>query len=196
MLVASLHFDREQEIEIIDLGVGSGVTSAYILRNLPNAKIIGIDLFDEMIDAARTRLKSFEKRVTLIKSDNTEFIKNFNRKVHVIVSAFCIHHLDEKDKKEIFRLIYNRLLPGGRFLMLDLTTFNDLCLRELARKATIEHMMAHVEDEECRKQWIHHWNNINIPHPADSMVAWLKEAGFKSETIFRNYEVALLEGIR
>lgn len=196
MLVASLCFDREQEIEIIDLGVGSGVTSAYILKNFPNAKIIGVDLFDEMLDDARARLKPFEDRVTLVKADNTEFLKNFNRKVHAVVSAFCIHHLDEVGKKEIFHLIYEKLLLGGRFLMLDLTTFEDPCLKELARKATIEHMKANVEDEEYRKKWIHHWNNINTPHPADSMVAWLKEIGFKSETVFRNYEVALTMALK
>lgn len=195
-LVAALCFEREQELEIIDLGIGSGVTSAYILRNFPNAKIIGVDLFDEMLVEAETRLKPFSERVALVKSDNTNFLKQFERKVNAIVTAFCLHHLDEEAKKELFRLIYDRLLPGGRFLMLDLTTFDDPCIKEFARKATIEHMKANVTDEEYRKKWIHHWNNINLPSSADRMIGWLRSSGFHAETVFRNFEVSLLCSVR
>lgn len=196
MLVAALCFDREQELEIIDLGIGSGVTSAYILKNFPNAKIIGVDLFDEMLAEAGARLKPFGDRVTLVKSDNTDFLKQFDHKVNAVVTAFCLHHLDEEGKKEIFKLIYDRLLPGGRFLMLDLTTFEDPCLKELARKTTIEHMEANVEDNGYRKNWIHHWNNINSPSSADAMARWMTDLGFNAETVFRSYEVALLSANR
>lgn len=194
ILVSALCFAKDQPLDIVDLGVGSGVTSAYILRNYPKARITGVDLFQEMLDDARVRLDPFNDRVMLVQSDNTEFMRRLDRKVHAVVSAFCIHHLDAAGKRELFHLICDRLLPGGRFLMLDLTTFEDQCLRELARSTTIEHMKSNVEDEQYRVKWIHHWNEINIPHPADEMVAWLKEADFKAETVFRSSEVALVIG--
>ncbi len=195
ILVAALCMDKDAEFDVTDLGVGSGVTSAYILKNYPNARITGVDLFDEMLEDARVRLAPYKDRVTLVKSDNAEYLKNTQGKVQVIVSAFCIHHLDERGKKEMFSLIHNSLLPGGRFLMLDLTTFDDPCVRELARKATIEHMKTNVEDEEYRKKWIHHWSEVNIPHPADRMGSWMRETGFENvEICFRNLEVAMLVG--
>lgn len=192
ILVASLCFPKDKELDIIDLGVGSGVTSAYILNNYPNARITGIDLFDEMLDDARARLKPFKDRVTLVRSDNTEFLKTLDRKVDAVVSSFCIHHLDEDGKKELFRLIYDALVPAGRFLMLDLTTFDDPCLREIARQATIEHMKSNVEDEEYRAKWVHHWNNINKPHPADKMVLWLSNTKLKAEIVLRQLEICLI----
>lgn len=195
-LVRSLCFEADQEAEVIDLGVGSGVTSGYILKNYPKVRMVAVDLFDEMLKEARVRLKPFGNRITLVQADNTEFLKGFGRQVSAIVSAFCIHHLDEQGKKELFRLIYDHLLPGGRFVMLDLSTFEDPCLKDVARKRTVEHMMAHVEDKQYRTKWLYHWDQINIPHPADRMVEWLKEAGFKSETVFRNYEVVVVEGTR
>lgn len=76
--------------------------------------------------------------------------------------------------------------------MLDLTTFEDLCLKEIARKATIEHMKANVDDHAYREKWTHHWNNINTPSSADMIAHWLRDIGFEVETVFRNYEVALL----
>lgn len=191
-LIASLCYEKDAHLNIIDLGVGSGVTSAYILKNYPNARVTGVDLFDEMLDDAKARLKPYAERVSLVRADNSEFLRQWDGKAHAIVSAFCIHHLDEEGKKELFKLIHDRLQPGGRFLMLDLTTFDDPCLKELARTGTIEHMKSNVQDEQYRAKWIHHWNEINIPHPADAMVAWLREIGFCAETVFRGYEVALI----
>jgi tRNA (cmo5U34)-methyltransferase len=195
-LISSLCYPTDASLDIVDLGIGSGVTSAYILKNYPNARIMGVDLFDAMLDDARARLQPFSDRVTLVRSDNTEFLRQWQGKAHAIVSAFCIHHLDEPGKKELFKLVHDRLHPGGRFLMLDLTTFNEPCLKELARAQTIEHMKGNVLDEQYRAQWIHHWNNINIPHPADAMVAWLNEMDLAAELVFRSYEVALIAAQR
>ncbi len=197
VLIAALCQDKDSRFDVIDLGIGSGVTSAYILKNYPHARVFGVDLFEEMLDDARGRLVSFGERVKLVLSDNTEYLKQPQNKVQVIVSAFCIHHLDEAGKKELFKLIYDSLLPGGRFLMLDLTTFDDPCVRKLARDATIRHMKENVKDEEYRQSWIHHWNEINLPHPADRMATWMRELGFSNvEIIFRNMEVAMLGGVK
>ncbi len=197
VLVAAMCQNSSSEFKVIDLGVGSGVTSAYILKNYSKAKIVGVDLFDEMLSDARERLALFGERIKLVQSDNTGYLKKLQSKVHTVVSAFCIHHLDEEEKKEIFQIIYNTLMPGGRFLMLDLTTFDDPCMMKLARNATIKHMKANVKDEEYRKNWIHHWSEINIPHPADKMAMWMRDVGFSNvEIIFRNMEVALVGGTK
>jgi hypothetical protein len=65
-------------------------------------------------------------------------------------------------------------------------------MSEKARTNTIEHMKSNVTCEQYRAKWIPHWNEINIPHLADVMVVWLREAGLCAETIFRSYEVALI----
>ncbi|MCI0563757.1 MAG: hypothetical protein MN733_35230, partial [Nitrososphaera sp.] len=54
------------------------------------------------------------------------------------------------------------------------------------------YMKSNVTDEQYRARWMHHWNEINIPHPADEMVFWLTGIGFEAEITFRDYEVALL----
>jgi tRNA (cmo5U34)-methyltransferase len=191
-LVASLDFDKNKEMRVIDLGIGSGVTSAYILKNFPKAHVIGVDLFDEMLEEAKHRLGIFKERVSFVKSDNSEFLKSFENKVDAVVSAFCIHHLDEEGKKNLFSLIHNILFPGGKFIMIDLTTFEDSYLKEQARQSTINNMMVNVKEEKYRKEWIHHWNNINIPSSSDKMIRWMIDIGFSAETAFKNYEVALI----
>jgi len=192
VLVSSLGFKKNQKAEIIDLGIGTGVTAAYILKNYPKVKVTGTDLFDEMLTGAEVRLKPFANRLTLKRADNVAYLKTLSQPVDAIVSAFCIHHLDPKGKKQLFRLAFKNLLPGGRFIMLDLTTFNDPLLKKTSRQSTINHMMANVKNKAYQAKWKHHWNNINKPSPADMMIQWLREAGFHAEIAFRNGEVAVL----
>jgi tRNA (cmo5U34)-methyltransferase len=192
LLVSCLPFPREAEIEVIDLGVGSGVTSAYVLKNFPNARVTGVDLFPEMIAEARPRLKPFADRVTLVQADNTKFLTSTEMKVDAIVSAFCIHHQDEQGKKELFAAAKKRLKPDGVFLMLDWTIFNSPHLHKIARENTMRHLEANVTDAAYREKWAHHWNYINIPSSADDMVTWMNHLGFSAEIIFRDFEIALL----
>jgi tRNA (cmo5U34)-methyltransferase len=192
LLVSCLPFPRHAKIEVVDLGVGSGVTSAYILKNFPNARVIGVDLFPEMLDEARPRLKPFADRVTLVQSENTKFLASAETKVDAIVSAFCIHHQDEQGKKDLFAAVQQRLKPGGVFLMLDWTIFNSPHLHKIARENTMRHLEANVSDAAYREKWAYHWNYINIPSSADDMVAWLKQVGLCAEIVFRDLELSLI----
>ena len=192
LLVSCLPFERSAPIEVIDLGIGSGVTSGYVLQNFPKARVTGVDLFPEMLAEARTRLEAFANRVSLVQSDNTQFLCSGDQPVDAIVSAFCIHHQDEKGKKELFAAIKRRLKPGGGFLMLDWTIFNSPHLQHLARQNTLTHLAANVSDPAYREKWAYHWQYINTPSSADDMVAWMRAGGFLSEVVFRDYELALL----
>ena len=195
LLVSCLPFLRDAEIEVIDLGVGSGVTSAYVLKNFPNARVIGVDLFPEMLDEARPRLKSFADRMTLVQSENTKFLASAETKVDAIVSAFCIHHQDDQGKKDLFAAIQKRLKPGGVFLMLDWTIFNAPHLRKIARANTMRHLEANVSDATYREKWAHHWNYINIPSSADDMVKWMRDLSLQAEIVFRDSELALVSAM-
>jgi tRNA (cmo5U34)-methyltransferase len=196
LLVKCIPYDRQDRIEVLDLGVGSGVTSAYILDAFPDARVIGIDLFDQMLGLARHRLERFADRMTFVSSDNTEFLRTSGRQVDAIVSAFCIHHLDEEGKRNLFNAAWRCLRPGGVFLMLDWTTFLSPHLRSASRDHTLAHLEANVSDAAYREKWAYHWNNINIPSPADEMIRWMSEAGLAAETVFRDLEIALLFGAR
>lgn len=192
LLVSCLPFPRDAKIEVIDLGVGSGVTSAYILKNFPDACVTGVDLFPEMLDEARLRLKPFADRVTLVQSDNVKFLASAGTQADAIVSAFCIHHQDEQGKKDLFAAIQKRLKPGGVFLMLDWTIFNSPHLHKIARENTMRHLEDNVSDTAYREKWAHHWNYINIPSSADDMVKWMNDLGLQAEMVFRDQELALL----
>jgi len=57
-------------------------------------------------------------------------------------------------------------------------------------------MLARVQDPSVRREWLHHWNNINIPDSSDAQIRWMKEAGMEAETVCRWMEVALIAASR
>lgn len=192
-LAASLlGLPRVKKTVVVDLGVGTGVTAIHVLTAYPNARVIGVDLFDEMLVGAHRRLARFQGRVELVKADNTDFLRKLKTRVDGITSAMCIHHLDAPQKRELFRRAYSALRPGGRFVMFDWTSFRDPALRDWGRSRVLDNLERKVSDAGYRKRWTHHWTKVNKPSPADKMIAWLEAAGFEAETAYRDGEIAVL----
>ena len=54
---------------VLDVGVGSGGVSLCLLHNNPDAKITGIDISDEMIDACKKNFELNKKEINLIAAD-------------------------------------------------------------------------------------------------------------------------------
>jgi len=194
-VVRSLWFEGKQAVHIADLGAGSGVTTAAILAHLPQAHVTVVELFDEMLDAAKNRLDRFTDRVTYVKGDLMDYLVSKQCPAFdAMVSVFCVHHQSSDGKKAFFRLAYQHLRPKGRLAIGDWTTFDDPLLRQVARDETLKHLRATVPDPENRRKWTEHWQEKNQPDPADSQIEWMRSAGFQAETLFRNYEVAVLCG--
>ena len=192
ILVACLPFPADAKLRVLDLGTGTGVTSAYILRQFPEAQVTGVDLFEDMLAGARARLQPFGDRVTLVQGDNAALLRELAEPQDVIVSAFCIHHLSDDDKVALFALIHQRLRPGGVFLMLDWTTFGNAHLRAMAREHSLAAMRAEIASPVDQAKWTHHWNHLNRPAVGDVMVRQLNDLGFQAETVARWLEVSLM----
>lgn len=192
-LVAELlALPKARRTRVVDLGVGTGVTAEHILKAYPNAHVIGVDLFEEMMAGARRRLSRFGNRVELVRSDNTRYLNSLESKVDGIVSAMCIHHLGPAQKRRLFRAALGALRRGGRFVMFDWTAFDDAVVKTWARAAVLDNVKRRVGSPHFRRRWIHHWTRVNRPSPADDMVAWLRKAGFRAETAYRDGEIAVL----
>jgi release factor glutamine methyltransferase len=59
--------DAEQELTIVEVGVGSGVISVVLAQHLPNARIIAVDISEEALGVARKNIEAFglEDRIEL-----------------------------------------------------------------------------------------------------------------------------------
>jgi len=105
--------------KLVDVGCGPGYLIAVIAKSLPHLDIIGVDIAEEMLQAATDNLSSsgLRERVKFQRGDVRELPFEDNA-VDFVVSSLSLHHWSEPEPalQEIRRV----LKPGGQFLIFDL----------------------------------------------------------------------------
>jgi tRNA (cmo5U34)-methyltransferase len=96
--------------DILELGVGTGLTSKRVLEAHPLAHLVGIDESEAMLAAADI---PGDLRVSRLEDPLPE------GPFDLVVSCLAVHHLDAEGKQDLFRRIAEVLRPGGRFVLTD-----------------------------------------------------------------------------
>jgi len=101
---------------ILDIGAGTGLLSALLLQRYPDASLTLLDISDEMLRVARQRFLKNSK-VRYITGDYVT--TGLDGRYDLICSALSIHHLNDKDKEQLYHRIYAALNPGGVLVNAD-----------------------------------------------------------------------------
>jgi ArsR family transcriptional regulator len=131
-----------------DLGCGTGSTSSLLAPHV--RRVIGIDSSEEMLAAAKTRLKGV-LNVELHRGA-LEALPIDSRELDAAVFVLVLHHLPTPTEALVEAA--RTLKPGGRLLIVD--------------------MMPH-EDEKFRHQMGHVWLGFS----EEQMRRWLTQCGFE-----------------
>lgn len=95
---------------VLDAGCGSGRLTADLLEALPNGRVVGVDLSQNMLHSAREHLRAdFGGRLSLIVADLQRL--PFEHAFDGIVSTAAFHWVLDHDK--LFASLRNVLRPGG-----------------------------------------------------------------------------------
>lgn len=94
---------------LLDAGCGTGRLTAELLEVLPQGRVVGIDLSENMLHSAFEHLARFEARVSLVVSDllHLPFKSGFDG----IVSTAAFHWVLDHD--QLFAELRGVLKPGG-----------------------------------------------------------------------------------
>lgn len=160
---------------VLDLGCGTGITSALIRYLYPHAHLTVVDFSAQMLAGARTRLGAAnttymlgDYSTTLLPSDQD-----------LIVSCVGMHHLTDNGNKEMFARVFQTLQPGGMFALGDLMTWESKPRRTFAAVMHYRHMVRSFgKDLEGLLEWTHHHRFKNNLRPVEEQVTWLCEVGF------------------
>ena len=95
-----LPFPRDRALSVIDLGAGTGYFTQRMLAEFPRAQAIAIDGAAAMLELAKARLAGSAERVRWVVSDFRALGPDVAaaESVHVILSAFALHHLSAVEK--------------------------------------------------------------------------------------------------
>jgi len=190
--VELLPFDREAEIRALDLGAGTGLLSAFVREQFPNARLQLVDMTESMLDRARQRLGS--ERVEYVISDYGA--QPMSGEWDAIVSALSIHHLTDEAKRGLFPRIYTALVPGGVFVNAEQVAgptpeltrrYHQQWLAQIRERGATEQEIAEAE---YRMQ-------TDFCSSVEDQLQWMREGGFAdADCWFKEGRFAVLAGSR
>jgi len=77
--------DSDEEVNILDIGTGSGCIAISLAKNLPNAKVVAVDISKKALEIARRNAKDNNVDIVFVEADILS-ICDFKGKFDVIVS--------------------------------------------------------------------------------------------------------------
>lgn len=181
-------FDSDKKYQILDFGVGTGITSKIIKELLPNSIFDVVDFSRQMLNHAKKRLG--KKNVNYIFGDYSKI--NLTKQYDIIISVIGIHHQNKIGKKQLFKKIFNHLKPNGIFIFGDLVTYKDLKTAALNNALHYNHMVKNATDNKTLKDWAYHHMYLNDLASIEDQIKWLEDIGFKVKKKFLKINTALL----
>jgi len=113
-------FSSKQNIEILEIGCGMGIM-ANMMANKTTAKVMGVDLCEPFIEAARKQFNNPRLSFEIMDFNNVE---NFiNRKFDYIIGNGILHHLYYHLDLTLVN-IRKLLGPGGKMIFLEPNIYN------------------------------------------------------------------------
>ena len=95
---------------VLDAGCGTGRLTRELLELLPRGRVVGLDVSENMLRAAREHLEpEFGERVEFVACDLLEM--PFDRKFDGIFSTAAFHWVRDHDR--LFEKLFRALKPGG-----------------------------------------------------------------------------------
>jgi tRNA (cmo5U34)-methyltransferase len=194
-VLESVPFEVKREIQVLELGAGTGLLSAMVAERFPRSRVTLVDLSVEMLRVARRRFAGEHGRFAFRTMDYAR--KPLPRVVggyDLVVSALSVHHLTHGDKKELFEKVHDSLAVGGHFVNADQvsgetpeeeTRYGEWWLREVRE--------AGVSDEDLASAL----SRIRADRNATlgAQLGWLAEAGFEGIGCrYRDHRFAVYNG--
>jgi ubiquinone/menaquinone biosynthesis C-methylase UbiE len=181
-----LPFDSSENIQILDLGVGTH----KIVEMFPNASVVAIDAAEMMIDKAKIRLKEQLGQITF-KAVTFQELPDKVKDVaglDAIVSAFALHHLLREEKLKLFQYVHSMLKPGGWFVNCDIFNAvdpaNEALYRRLLYKGTQERSRS-LKHEEKSLDYIASEYTSKEKRDGDNPLSITEETQLLTEAGFR-----------
>jgi len=111
-----LHHLKPQDERLLDIGCGTGLFMSRVLEKAPDIKVCGIDLSDNMVGHAGTRLAKWPDQASVIRGDSTR-LPFADGVFDVVTCSHSFHHYP--NQRAAIREMFRVLKPGGRAMIID-----------------------------------------------------------------------------
>ena len=105
----------QAEVDILDLGCGTGIQLEFVFARAPNARVTGIDLAPNMLEQLRSKFGSFAAQLRLVQGSLLDLPLGEGEYDYAI-STLTMHHLPPEEKVRVYRKARKALRPTGLYI--------------------------------------------------------------------------------
>jgi tRNA (cmo5U34)-methyltransferase len=179
---------------ILDIGAGTGLLSALIIRKYPGALLTLVDLSESMLSMAKERFAG-RKEVRYIIGDYSSV--DFAGRYDLICSALSIHHLEQDDKRRLYKKIFDTLHPGGIFVNADQVLGETPAINRRYMAYWDEFLEPCPLSSEEKKQVLYRRDTFDRNEKLSVQLAWMQDCGFTSiDVVYKNRQFVVFTGRR
>jgi trans-aconitate methyltransferase len=207
-MIDAVPFAADDAIAIVDVGAGEGLLSEALLTRFRRATLTALDGSESMRDEATARLRPFGARARVVSFDLAS-LAWWDRMsgAHLVVSALCLHHLNDAKKQYLYKAAAGRLVPGGALLVADIVDPQHAAARALAadrwdalakaQAAALGAPELFAQFEREQWNWFRHPDADDRPSALLHHLVWLRHAGFASvDCVWLDAGHAVFGGVR
>ena len=100
---------------ILEIGCGPGTIVPY----LPESEYVGFDLSQEYIEQARKKFSAKFPRTKFVCERVSQYTLPQREYFEIVLALGILHHLDDSEALQLFRISHDALKPGGKLVTLD-----------------------------------------------------------------------------
>jgi len=177
--------------DVLDLCCGEGFLTHAIMAALPTTRLLAYDGSEAMLAETRKGAPDPDRvTVKLIDLARSDW-RTFSPPLRAAVSSLAIHHLDGREKRQLFADLHAAIAPGGVFVLADLVEpaqtigtriSADLWDEETRRRALDADGEATGFEIFERAEWNYFRygddSGMDRPSTLTDHLDWLREAGF------------------
>lgn len=188
----------DKQSAVLEIGCGTGLTTAELIKAMPDAKIVALDAEQVMISQAR---KALPKRVKLVCADALEYLtKQPDQSFDAVVTAFCLHNTAEEYRQAVFAQIGRVLKAGGLIISGDKIAQDDVLEHWQSLREQIDAFAVFqtTNYSELQAEWTAHYlEDDRIRFTESEQVQLLKDAGCKDILLHRRWRMdAVYSGVK
>ena len=166
---------------VLDLGIGTGALAERCVRARPGATVIGLDSDPAMLEMARARLAG--RAPAELRTGS--FLEAGLPPCDLLVASLSFHHVaDPGEKRRLYAACREAVRAGGAMVLADCYAPSRPELLERGLAAWRRHLERSYTPEEARGH-LEAWAGEDTYFPLADELAWLREAGFRPDVLWR-----------
>lgn len=163
-------------VNVLDLGCGTGLELEYYFKINPTASVTGIDLTESMLNVLKKKFTDKNLNLVLGSYFNLPFGVGI---YDAAVSVESLHHFTKEEKIPLYAKLHKALKEDGYFILTDYFALSEEDERTYRDELLRLKKLQGVEDDE----FYHYDTPLTVEHEKEAFI----KAGFSSVDVLKNW---------